>query len=67
MKPMGRRYLRDGEPFLLALKEGIAIYPDDGSNYPRLPLPGLRGIIKNKLKLVIEGKWKYVSLSFAAW
>jgi hypothetical protein len=49
------------------LREGIAIYPDDGSNYPRLPLLGLRAIIKNNLKLVIDGKRKYVSLSSPAW
>jgi hypothetical protein len=63
----GRRDLRYGEPFLLPLEEGIAIYPDDGSNYPRLPLLGLRAIIKNNLKLVIDGKRKYVSLSSPAW
>ncbi len=47
----GRRDLRGGEPFLLLLKEGIAIYPDDGSDYPRFPLLGLRSIINNNLKL----------------
>jgi hypothetical protein len=55
------------EPFLLALEEGIAIYPDDGSNYPRLPLLGLRAIIKNNLKLVIDGKRKQVTLSAPVW
>jgi hypothetical protein len=59
----GRRHVRDGEPFLLALEERIAIYPDDGSNYPRLPLLGLRAIIRNNLKLVIDGKRKHASLS----
>jgi hypothetical protein len=63
----GRRDLREGEPFLLHLEEGVAIYPDDGSNYPRLPLLGLRAIIKNKLKLVIDGKRKSVSLSSPTW
>ena len=42
-------------------------YPDDGSNDPRLPLLGLRAIIKNKLKLVIDGKRNYVSLNSPAW
>ncbi len=63
----GRHDLRGGKPFLLAMSEGIAIYPDDGSNYPRLPLLGLRAIIKNNLKLVIDGKRKYVSLNSPAW
>lgn len=63
----GSRDLRVGEPFLLALEEGIAIYPDDESNYPRLPLLGLRAIIKNNLRLVIDGKRRLVSLSSPAW
>ena len=63
----GTRDIKGGEPFLLSLKEGIAIYPDDGMSYPRLPLLGLRSIINNNLKLVIDGKRKYVSLSTSAW
>jgi hypothetical protein len=63
----GRRELRDAESFLLDLPEGIAIYPSDGSNYPRLPLLGLRAIIKNELKLVIHGKRRHVSLRSTFW
>lgn len=63
----GSREIRCGEPFLLALKEGIVIYPDDGSNYPRIPLLGLRAIIHYNLKLVIDGKMRYVFLSSPAW
>jgi len=63
----GRNDLGGREPFLLALKEGIAVYPDDGSNYPRLPLLGLRAIIKNNLRLVIDGKRKHASLSSPIW
>jgi hypothetical protein len=63
----GKRDLRAGDPFLLALDEGIAIYPNDGSNYPRLPLLGLRAIIKNNLRLVIDGKGKFVSLNSPIW
>lgn len=59
--------LKGGEPFLLAMNEGIAVYPDDGSNYPRLPVLGLRAIVKNNLKLVVDGKRKHVSLSSPAW
>jgi len=63
----GSRDLTGGEPLLLSLKEGIAIYPDDGTSYPRLPLLGLRSIINNYLKLVIDGKRKHVSLSSPFW
>ena len=63
----GRRELRDTKPFPLHLPEGIAIYPSDGTNYPRLPLLGLRAIIKNELKLVIDGKRKSASLRSPIW
>jgi len=43
------------------------IYPDDGSDYPRLPLLGLRAIIKNKLKLAIDGKRQHASLALPIW
>jgi hypothetical protein len=63
----GMRDLRDGEPFRLDLDEGIMIYADDGSDYPRLPLLGLRAIIKNKLKLAIDGKRQHASLALPVW
>jgi hypothetical protein len=63
----GSQGLRDGEPFRLALEEGIAIYPRDESDHPRLPLLGLRAIIKYNLKLVIDGKRRYVSLNSRTW
>src|SRR5262249_16957916 len=49
----GSRELSDRKPFPLHLPEGIAVYPSDGSNYPRLPLLGLRAILNSELKLVI--------------
>jgi hypothetical protein len=63
----GRRDLRDAEPFLVPLQEGMAIYPADGSNYPRLPLLGLRAILKNNLKLDIDVKRKHASLRSPLW
>ncbi len=63
----GRRDLRDVRPFELSLKEGIAVYPADGSNYPRLPLLGLRAIVKNNLKLIVDGKHRHASLRSPLW
>jgi hypothetical protein len=63
----GKRDITSRKPFLLAFEEGIAIYPDDGTNYPRLPLLGLRAIINNNLRLVIDGKRKHVSLMSPSW
>jgi hypothetical protein len=63
----GSRNLKGSAPYLLALKEGIAVYPDNGSNYPRLPLLGLRAIVKNNLRLLIDGKRRHASLSLPIW
>jgi hypothetical protein len=63
----GRIDLKDARPFQLQLPQGIAIYPSDGSDYPRLPLLGLRAILKNNLKLVIDGKRKHASLRSPLW
>ncbi len=63
----GYQHLKGGEPYFLALKDGIAVYPEDGSDYPRLPLLGLRAIIKNNLKLVIDGKRRHASLRSPIW
>jgi hypothetical protein len=57
-----KRELKAEEPVMLTLDDGIAVYPADGSDYPRLPLLGLRAILKNKLKLVIDGKRWHASL-----
>jgi hypothetical protein len=63
----GRRDLRGAPPYPLQLPEGIAIYPSDESDYPRLPLLGLRAILKNNLKLIMDGKRKHVSLRSPLW
>jgi hypothetical protein len=63
----GLRDLRSNEPIKLRVEEGIAVYPSDGSNYPRIPVLGLRAIIKNRLKLVIDGERKHVSLRSSFW
>ncbi len=55
------------EPVVLKLEGGIAVYPSDASNYPRLPVLGLRVILKNQFKLVIDGKRKHVSLKSSFW
>ena len=63
----GRGDLRNEPPFRLQLPEGIAIYPTDESDYPRLPLLGLRAILKKNLKLTIDGRRKHASLRTPLW
>jgi hypothetical protein len=49
-------------PFCLELEEGIAVYPRGVVQAPRLPLLGLRAIVRNGLHLAINGKKSLVSL-----
>lgn len=58
----GRTTASDREPFLLELPEGIAVYPDDFVSPPRLPTLGLRAILRNKLRVVIDGSKRHVSI-----
>jgi hypothetical protein len=66
-RPGRREVAADGPPFRLLIDEGIAIYPDGGSNDPRLPLLGLRALADNGLHLTIDGKRRTVSLRTAGW
>lgn len=42
-------------PFRLELPEGVSVYPDGAPAAPRLPLLGLRGLVRNRLRLVVSG------------
>jgi hypothetical protein len=49
-------------PFKLDVSQGIAVYPESSAGGPRLPLLGIRGIVKSKLRLTIDGEFLQVSL-----
>jgi hypothetical protein len=57
-----RDRLTDQQPFELPLREGIAVYPPDHPQSPRLPLLGMRALVRNDLRLTIDGKRKTVNL-----
>jgi hypothetical protein len=61
-RPGERDPRRDREPWRLNLEEGIALYPEE-ANWPRLPLLGLRALTDNELRLTIDGKRRYVTVS----
>jgi hypothetical protein len=63
----GTREVAGRLPFKLEVKEGIAVYPPEVSNPARLPTLGLRGLVRNGLKLVIDGKRRAVTLKTAGW
>jgi hypothetical protein len=44
----------------LAMPQGISVLPDEDA--PRLPLIGLRAIVANKLRLLIDGERRCVTL-----
>jgi hypothetical protein len=49
--------------FQLKTEQGITIVPDGASHAPRLPILGLRAISASKLRLVVDGKRRFVALS----
>jgi hypothetical protein len=49
-------------PLLLKLKGGIAVYPPEMPNPARLPILGLRAIIRNGLKLTIDGATRELTI-----
>jgi hypothetical protein len=51
-----------GRKYPLEMDQGIGVVPDDSPLAPRLPLMGLRGIIRNDLRLTIDGKRGEVTL-----
>lgn len=61
-EPGHRDVLMNQPPGRLGLSGGIAVYPDDGSNYPRLPLLGLKALADNQLHLSISGWRRAVTL-----
>jgi len=53
-------------PHNVELPGGMLVYPS-GSRFPRLPLLGLRAIVHNELRLVVDGERGRVSLRTRRW
>lgn len=64
-EPGKRDAISDQPPLPLELPEGIAIH--SGSAFPRLPLLGLRAIVRNRLHLNIDSANHLVSLRTSDW
>ncbi len=65
-KPGHWDQLADRPPHRIDVPEGVVVYPA-GVNFPRLPLVGLRAIVRNKLDLAVKGKTGLAYLSTQAW
>lgn len=64
--PGKRDEFSTGAPWLLPLKQGIAVYPDD-AQHPRLPLLGLRALVQNKLHFTMDPERRLVNLRTRDW
>jgi len=61
-----RDHLAERTPLALEIPEGIAIYPSE-SDFPRLPILGLRVLVKNRLHLTIDPDRCEVTLRRTGW
>jgi hypothetical protein len=62
----GKRDDVQGEPHLLEMSQGIVIHRVADPFAPRLPVLGVRALVRNRLTLVIEGAAKVVSIDAEA-
>lgn len=63
----GKRDEFSGEPaFLLRLKQGMTVYPS-GVEFPRLPLLGLRTLVRNELHFTMDPERCMVNLRTSDW
>lgn len=62
----GRATLR-GDNYPLEMPQGISVFEDDAPETPRLPLIGLRVFVANRLKLLIDGERRLVTIRTRGW
>ena len=60
--PGKRDAQRGNSPHRLILPEGIAVHRSSDPFVPRLPLLGMRALVENNLRIMIDGQRKEVSL-----
>ncbi len=60
-----RDQLAERPPHQLQVRKGIAVYPE--SDFPRLPILGLRAIAENELVLKVNGRKREATLRTPSW
>jgi hypothetical protein len=55
------------QPIRLRTPEGIAIVPENTPNPARLPILGLRALVRSNLTLIMNGKRREVTLKTPGW
>jgi hypothetical protein len=51
----------------LEMREGLIVYPEDVPTPARLPILGLRALVRNHLTLIVDGKRRQVTLKTPGW
>jgi len=59
----GTQEVETREPYHLAVDDGVALYPDETA--PRLPLLGLRALTLNRLRSLVDGDRRHVTIRTA--
>ena len=57
----------DLAPIRLRTPEGIAVFPENLANPARLPILGLRALVRSNLTLIMDGKRREVTLKTPGW
>jgi hypothetical protein len=57
----------DPPPIRLRTPEGIAIFPENAPNPARLPILGLRALVRSDLTLIMDGMRREVTLKTPGW
>jgi hypothetical protein len=65
-QPGFRDQFADRPPYRLELREGVAVYPRQGAE-PRLPLLGLRALVRNRLHFAMDPERCVVHLRTPDW
>ena len=66
-QPHERDAFMEMAPYLLEMRKGIVVYPDNAPLAPRLPLLGLRALRENRLHLHLDAERGRVSLRSPDW
>jgi hypothetical protein len=57
----------EGGAIELEMPEGLIVYPESAPNPGRLPILGLRALVRNRLTFVINGKQRELTLKTPGW
>ena len=63
----GTHRLTEGQAIRLEMRDGLIVYPETAPNPARLPILGLRALVRNHLKLIIDGRHREVTLKTPSW